>query len=100
MRDDFSLIARDFLIHECPNIDNHEMVKYLDTDATEHWPDQMFERYILNLMMNAANSGSEYTRSLFVYLHKTFYKSEYRALKRFNEISAEELISLASGSKV
>ena len=96
MRDDFSLIARDFLIHECPNIDNHEMVKYLDTDATEHWPDQMFERYILNLMMNAVNSGSIYTKNLFLYLHKTYYSKEYKQLKKFSRLSGGELLALAS----
>ena len=96
MADDFSLIARDFLIHEYPNIKDHEMVEYLDTSADRQWPDRMFERYILNLMMNAVNSGSQYTKNLFLYLHKTYYNKEYKQLKRFNRLSGGELLSLAS----
>ena len=96
MADDFSLIARDFLINEYPNIKDHEMVKYLDTRATELWPDRMFEHSVLNLMMNAVNSGSQYTKNLFCYLHKTYYSKEYKQLKRFNKLSGGELLSLAS----
>ncbi|MBR5375791.1 MAG: hypothetical protein IK139_00765 [Lachnospiraceae bacterium] len=96
MMDDFSLIARDFLLHEYPNIEKHEMVKYLDTDAAEYRPDQMFERYILNLMMNAVNSGSEYTKNLFLYLHKTYYNKEYKQLKKFGRLSGREVLDLAS----
>ena len=96
MRDDFSLISRDFLIHEYPNIKDHEMVKYLDTSVMEQWPDQMFERYILNLMMNAVNSGSSYTKKLFVYLHKTYYNKEYKQLKKFSRLSGSELLALST----
>ncbi len=96
MADDFSLIARDFLINEYPNIKDHEMVKYLDTSATELWPDRMFEHSVLNLMMNAVNSGSQYTKKLFCCLHKTYYSKEYKQLKRFNKLSGGELLSLAS----
>ena len=96
MEDDFSLIARDFLIHEYPNIKDHEMVRYLDTSANNQWPDRIFERYILNLMMNAVNSGSVYTKNLFLYLHKTYYDKEYKQLKRFSKLSGSELLALAS----
>lgn len=96
MSDDFSLIARDFLIHEYPNIKDHEMVKYLDTGATHSWPNRMFESYILNLMMNAVNSGSMYTKNLFLYLHKTYYNKEYKQLKKFSSLSSGELFALAS----
>ena len=95
MEEDFSLIARDFLLHEYGNIKDHEMIRYLDTDPSFSWPDRIFERYILNLMMNAVNAGSTYTRDLFVYLHKTYYRKEYQVLKRFNNLSADELLSIA-----
>ena len=69
MRDDFPLIARDFLIHEYANIKDHEMLEYVSVDVNDCWPDRLFERFMLNLMMNAVNFGSEYTKDLFLYLH-------------------------------
>ena len=96
MEDDFSLIARDFLLHEYPNIKDHEMVCYVDTEPGDNWPDRIFERYILNLMMNAVNFGSQYAKNLFLYLHKTYYRKEYQQLKRFNRLSGGELMSLAT----
>lgn len=55
----------------------------------------MFNRFVLSLMINAVNSGSEYTKALFLDLYKTYYKKEYKSLKRFSFISAGELLSLS-----
>ena len=78
MQDDFSLIAKDFLLHEYPNVKDHEMVRFVEPAAMDNWPDRMFERFILNMMMNAVNHGSQYTKNLFIYLHKTYYRKEYQ----------------------
>ena len=95
MREDFPLIARDFYVHEFANIPKHQDVEYFDIEAGEDWPELMFNRFTLGLMMNAVNSGSEYTKALFLYLHKTYYKKEYRTLKRFSKMSLSELLELA-----
>lgn len=95
MTDDFPLIARDFYLHEFANIAQYEDLEYLDIDQGDDWPELMFNRFTLSLMMNAVNCGSEYTRALFKHLYKTYYKSEYKVLKRFSHISQQELISLA-----
>lgn len=95
MGEDFPLIARDFYIHELANISKHQDVEYFDTQSGEDWPELMFNRFTLGLMMNALNSGSEYTKALFLYLHKTYYKKEYRTIKKFSRMSLSELLSLA-----
>lgn len=95
MREDFPLIARDFYVHEFANIPKHQDVEYFDIEVGEDWPELMFNRFTLGLMMNAVNSGSEYTKALFLYLHKTYYKKEYRTLKRFSKMSLSELLALA-----
>ena len=95
MRADFSLIARDFLLHEFGDIDNHEMIDYTDYDCGECTPDHIFILFIMNLMMNAVNAGSEYTKNLFCYLYKTYYKQEYKQLKRFNRVNAIDVSYLA-----
>lgn len=95
MGPDFPLIARDFFIHEFSHISEYEDVEYLDIDHGEDWPELMFIRFTLTLMLNAVNSGSEYTKSLFIYLYRTYYKKEYKVLKRFSSISSGEVLSLA-----
>ena len=95
MREDFPLIARDFYVHEFANIPKHQDVEYFDIESGEDWPELMFNRFTLGLMMNAVNNGSEYTKALFLYLHKIYYKKEYRTLKRFSKMSLSELLALA-----
>ena len=76
MEDDFPLIARDFLLHEYNNLKDHEDVEYLDVERGCDWPEKVFNRFVLNLMMNAVNSGSDYAKALFRNLYKTYYKKE------------------------
>lgn len=95
MGEDFLLIARDFYVHEFANIPKHQDVEYFDIESGEDWPELMFNRFTLGLMMNAVNNGSEYTKALFLYLHKIYYKKEYRTLKRFSKMSLSELLALA-----
>ncbi len=95
MRDDFPLIARDFYLHEFTNISEYQDVEYFDIQSGEDWPELMFNRFTLGLMVNAVNSGSEYTKALFLYLHKTYYKKEYQTIKRFSTMSLRELLALA-----
>lgn len=59
----------------------------------------MFNRFTLGLMMNAVNGGSEYTKSLLLYLHKIYYKKEYRTLKKFSTMSLSELLALAESEE-
>ena len=95
MREDFPLIARDFYVHEFANIPTYQDVEYFDIESGGDWPELMFNRFTLGLMMNAVNSGSDYTRALLLYLHKTYYKKEYGTLKKFSKMSLSELLALA-----
>ena len=95
MQSDFPLIARDFYIHEFANFPNYEDVLSPDINNYSEPPEQMFIRLTLALMVNALHSGSEYTKALFLYLYKTYYKQEYKTLKRFRSISRDELLSLS-----
>lgn len=99
MSDDFSLIARDFLLHEFQNVREHEMVRFLEPDSRTDWPERMFHKYVLNMMMNAVNYGSVYTKNLFLYLYKTYYRKEYQQIKRFSKLSIGELMGLATNDR-
>ena len=95
MSHDFPLIARDFLLHEYNNIKDHEDIEYVNVARGSDWPDRVFNRFVLNLMMNAVKSGSKYAQDLFRSLYKTYYKKEYNTLKKFSIISSEEILTLA-----
>lgn len=95
MRDDFPLIIRDFLRHEFTNIENFEDQAYFDIDAGDRPPEELLNKYVLNIIVDAINSGSAYAKALILQLYKTYYKKEYNSLKRFKAISADEIISLA-----
>ena len=71
----------------------------MTTDNDDLKPDRVFFRYILNLMMNALNHGSGYAKDLFIYLYKTYYRKEYQQLKRFNSISGNEVLAIATPAK-
>ena len=93
---DFTLIARDFLIHEYANVDKYDDVLYLEPEDGESYTDRLIQRSILNFMFNAYRGGSKYTANLFKYLYKTYYKKEYKQLKRFSELKAADILALSS----
>ncbi|MBR1852815.1 MAG: hypothetical protein IJ794_06700 [Lachnospiraceae bacterium] len=95
MADDFVLIANDFLRHEWGQLAGYRDVEYLSMDSGFLWPEEKVRNEIMNLMMNALNRGSEYTKSLFIYLYKIYYKKEYKALKHFNKLSEQDVYALA-----
>lgn len=82
MWEDFIFIARDFLQHEHERLAGYKDLSYLYINARQYEPMELFFRVVLNLMMNAAHQGNVYTRTLFLNLYKTFYKKEYKSLKR------------------
>ena len=94
MEDDFPLIAHDFYLHEFSNLSEYENVEYLYTDRGIDEVGDVYIRFTLNMMMNAVNSGSEYAKSLFIYLYKTYYKKEYKILKKFSSICEDDVFSI------
>ncbi len=95
MSNDFPLIAREFLLHELPNLEKYQTIQYIDIYADEDGADSVFRKIILNMMMNAYNNGSTYVRDLFLHLHKTYYRKEFNQIKRFDKLSADDLSALS-----
>lgn len=62
-----SLSRRDFLAHEFSNTDEYEDTDFVNIDTSYKWPGRLFNDFVLNLMMNAADGGSEYAKALFLY---------------------------------
>lgn len=95
MEEDFGIIAHHFLEHEAKNLVKYYDLQYVNDDPALSWPTKALQNIVLNMMMSAANTGNEFARVQFCYLHKTYYKKEYKQLKRFNKISAQEVSAIA-----
>ena len=91
---DFPLIARDFYKNEYSDVRNHEITEYIPLNVRDTTPVLMYVQSVLNLMMNAVDFGSEYAKSLFLYLYKKYYKKEYQQIKRFSHLCADDVFSL------
>ena len=95
MEDEFRFAAREFYLHEYTHLREYELTDYVDLYADTPWPEGILVQYTMNLMVNAANAGSEYAKALILYLHKIFYRNEYKTLKRFRTLSLSELLALS-----
>ena len=95
MEKEFRMVARDFFLHEYTHLKEYESADYVDLYSDPTWPDAMLAQYTMSLMVNAANSGSEYAKALILYLYRLYYRKEYKTLRKFRRLSLTELISLA-----
>ena len=91
LKEDFPLIARDFLSHVQGGLKDYVNALYGDDDIYLMAPTKSLYRKILNAMLDAASKGDEYTIELFREMHKTYFREEYRALRRFRTISYREI---------
>lgn len=97
MTSDFSFIAREFLMNGFREVDfGRGIVQYVG-NGNSAWSVKVSSYFrVLNLMWNAVKQGSEYAKNFFLYLYKTYYRKEYKQLKRFRTISVGEINSVAS----
>ncbi len=95
MEKEFRMVARDFFLHEYTHLKEYESADYVDLYSDPTWPDAMLTQYTMSLMVNAANSGSEYAKALILYLYRLYYRKEYKTLRKFRRLSLTELIALA-----
>lgn len=93
---DFWVIARDFLQHHYPRLKEFNDMAENCVDVPEKRNLEMvLQKRILSMIYNAAKSGDEYCAALMRELHKTYYKKEYKQLKRFRKVSLSEVFALS-----
>ena len=99
MKKIFPYVAKDFFLSEFANITSYDdIVPYIDILSGNESPDYKINCFIVALMINAVNRGSDVAKKIFIYLEKNYYKKEYNSLKRFTSISADEVLLLAKPS--
>ena len=83
---DFWTIARDFLKHHYPRLKEfHDIAENCVDVPEKRNVETVLQKRILSMIYNAAKSGDEYCVALMRELHKTYYKKEYKQLKRFRK---------------
>ncbi len=93
---DFWVVARNFLQHHYPRLKEfNDMAENCMEVLEKSRPETVLQKRILSMMYNAAKSGDEYCVALIRELYKTYYKKEYKQLKRFRKVSLSELFSLS-----
>lgn len=96
MRWDFDRIEEDFMKHCYDKLRNFAKVQWYEQNSVRFSsPDESHRYMVMGLILNGAKTEDEYCKALLRYLFKTYYKSLYKQLKRFNKISADEIISLS-----
>lgn len=92
MISDFVFIFKDFIKHEYKNLDGYGTVPYVE--YVEDGGNNVFMLLVctaMNMMMNAVVSGSSYTKSLFLYLFRTYHGDVYKITKRFGRLTRKDI---------
>lgn len=88
---DYPFIALDFLKHAYPIIEQYSNTIYADDSMYKWSPDKGMLYKLLNAILAAARQGDSYAREMLCRMYKIYYKKEYNQLKRFRQISYDEL---------
>ncbi len=91
MSADFPYILKDFLNHEYQNLEKYGHEHYVNVEDCESTVSEMLANIGMNMMMNAVVGGSQYTKALLAYLHKTYYRDEHKILKRFKRLNRDDI---------
>ena len=92
---DFKVIANTFYKNVPEAMEFNKIAYYTDTTAMDTYLLKSFTEFTLSQIYNMAYEENEYASKLLVYLYKTYYKKEYKILKKFIKISSDEVLSVA-----
>lgn len=95
MEADFPYIARDFFKRGLKDF-NPDLFCFLGDNQFESNSFSMHLNHkILNMIYSMAKNGNAYSVSLMKYLYQTYYRKEYKILKRFSQINLGEIMGIA-----
>ena len=95
MSRDFAIIANTFYKNVPEAMDCKNYRYFTDTQASDSSLIDAFIEFTLGQIYSFASAGNEYASKLLLYLYKTYYKKEYKILKKFRKISRDEVLSIA-----
>lgn len=94
---EFDFICQYFLDHCYDRLEDFaEVGSYYEISAKNYSVERSYVDRIMWLIYNGAKIKDEYCVALIKYLYKTYYKSEYKQLKRFSHISCSDVLTIAN----
>lgn len=91
MEVDFPQIASEFLLHIGPKRNEYADMMFATDSMDVMSPMDAMSVKIMNMIFGAYQDEDPYTVELIRCMYKTYYRSEYKSLKRFHTISYDEL---------
>ena len=98
MEQDFPVIANSFYRNVPDALTFENYTYYCDNDIKNSYPVKAFSDFTMMQILSMAKAGNEYSVNLLKYLYKTYYKKEYKVLKKFSVISPSEILSIVEDS--
>lgn len=96
MYSDFPFIARDFLMHYYTTFEEQDYESIAEDGYSINTLPDCLQRKVLNMMFALAKKGEDYAVAMFVNLYRTYFRQEYRQLKKFRSLSISEATALAT----
>ena len=98
MEQDFPVIANSFYRNVPDALTFENYTYYCDNNIKNSYPVKAFSDFTMMQILSMAKAGNEYSVNLLKYLYKTYYKKEYKVLKKFSVISPSEILSIVEDS--
>lgn len=95
MLTDFPVIAKEFIKNVPISLQREDEIHYTDTTFSSANPYSASTKKIMPKMLYEAKNGDFYTIQLFKHLYQIYHKKEYKSIKRFSHINADEVFSIA-----
>ena len=95
--DDFPLIAKDFFTHEYANLEKYKRRLYTEDPFRYMEPENAWRVKVLYLILEASNRGSAYAKGLLINIYSTYFRREYRQLRKFRKVTEGDVRSLSGG---
>ena len=99
MWDDFPIIANAFYknVPECMDFKSTTTYTCHAIQNSDFHSAQ--DIFTMEKILSMAKKGNEYSIQLLKYLYKTYYKKEYKIIKRFSVLTERDLLTIADRSK-
>ena len=97
---ELSLIFFEFLSHEGNHIREYASLSYAEDDFYLWAPVKALTYRVKNMMLAAAHKENEYAKELLLRVYRTFYRREYKDLRRFKSIGYGELKAFETDEEI
>lgn len=99
MEEDFPVIANAFLLNVPEAMDQSLRAYYTDMCVHNTHLRRSISVFLMEKILHMAKAGNEYSVQLIRHLYKTYYKKEYKVLKRFSHLSERDVMGFVKNDE-